>query len=56
MTDNRIRVVDNDKDEVSIQKNGTTLMSWNYESESERRNCIMLARVWQDGYLAGVGL
>jgi hypothetical protein len=50
------RVVDNDRDEITVTLNGTELRGWSYKTESERKLKIGKAREyvegWCDGYAA----
>lgn len=46
-------VIDNDKDEITINLDGRTLRSWSYANDSERRQKIVQAHEYVEGWCDG---
>src|SRR5690606_1971618 len=46
------RVVDNDKDEVTVTLAGKEIRGWSYRDEAERRVKMLAAREFCEGWLA----
>lgn len=44
------RVVDNDRDEITVTLDGKELRGWSYASEAERRTKMLLAREFVEGW------
>jgi hypothetical protein len=44
------RVVDNDRDEITVTLDGKEIRGWSYETEAERRVKIRLAREFCEGW------
>jgi len=44
------RVVDNDRDEITVTLDGKELRGWSYESETERRTKMLAAREFCEGW------
>ena len=51
--DENPRVVDNDKDEVTVTFGGNQLRGWSYASNDERRQKILQAREYVEGWCDG---
>lgn len=47
------RVVDNDKDEITVALDGRELRAWSYATDAERRQKIQQARDYVEGYCEG---
>jgi len=47
------RVVDDDKDEITVTFSGKTLRGWEYHSEAERRQKMLQAREYVEGWCDG---
>lgn len=46
-----LKVKDDDKDEICVvQENGQSIRSWEYHSEPERRQKILMAREFVEGW------
>ena len=50
---NNPRVIDNDVDEIKVSLDGEELRSWYYASESERREKIIRAQEYVEGWCDG---
>lgn len=48
------RVVDNDRDEITVNLDGRELRGWPYESEHERRAKMLAAREFCEGWHAAL--
>lgn len=44
------RVVDNDRDEITVTHNGRELRGWSYANEAERRQKMLQAREYVEGW------
>jgi len=44
------RVVDNDRDEITVTLDGREIRGWSYESEAERRTKMLAAREFCEGW------
>ena len=53
MDNEKPRVIDNDRDEISVSLNGKELRGWNYASDDERRQKMLMAREYVEGYCDG---
>lgn len=49
----RPTVIDNDKDEINVTLNGKELRGWSYSSDSERRQKMLQAREYVEGWCDG---
>ncbi len=49
MTDS-LRVVDNDKDEITVMLDGKEIRGWSYANDSERRVKMLCAREFTEGW------
>ena len=47
------RVIDNDKDEITVSLNGEDLRGWSYASDTERRQKMLQAREYVEGWCDG---
>lgn len=47
------RVVDNDKDEVTVSLDGRELRGWSYATDDERRQKMLQAREYVEGWCDG---
>ncbi len=47
------RVVDNDRDEITVTLDGKEIRGWSYETETERRVKMLAAREFCEGWRAG---
>ncbi len=47
------RVVDNDKDEITVTLDGRELRGWSYSSEAEHRQKMRQAREYVEGFCDG---
>ena len=47
---NNPRVVDNDRDEITVTFDGTEIRGWSYKDEAERRKKIFGAREFCEGW------
>lgn len=47
------RVIDNDRDEITVTLNGKELRGWSYSTEPERRVKMLAAREYVEGYCDG---
>lgn len=47
------RVIDNDKDEITVALDGRELRGWSYASDAERRQKIQQAREYVEGWCDG---
>ncbi len=45
-----LRVVDNDKDEITVMNGGFELRGWSYANETERRVKMLGAREYVEGF------
>lgn len=50
MTKNAPRVVDNDRDEITIVHDGKEIRGWSYQTEAERRVKMLAAREFCEGW------
>lgn len=48
------RVIDNDRDEITVTLNGRELRGYSYESEAERRAKMLAAREYVEGWYCGM--
>lgn len=48
------RVIDNDRDEITVTLNGRELRGYSYESEAERRAKMLAAREYVEGWFYGM--
>ena len=46
----RIRVVDNDRGEITVTRDGVEIRGWSYSNEDERRMKMFAAREYRDGW------
>jgi len=46
----QLRVIDNDRDEISIWRNGKEIRGWSYRNETERRMKMLAAREFAEGW------
>lgn len=46
------RVIDNDRDEITVTLDGLELRGWSYASDSERRQKMLMAREFVEGWHA----
>lgn len=46
------RITDNDKDEISATLDGNEIRGWSYASEPERRQKMLMAREFVEGWYA----
>lgn len=51
----RPKMVDNDKETITISVDGETKMSWFYANADDRREKMRCAYYWCDGFMAGTG-
>lgn len=47
------RVIDNDRDEITVTLDGKELRGWSYSNEGERRMKMLAAREYVEGYCDG---
>ena len=47
------RVVDNDRNEITVSLNGKELRGWSYEDDAERRQKMVQAREYVEGWCDG---
>lgn len=47
------RVIDNDRDEITVTLDGKELRGWSYSSDAERRTKMLAAREYVEGYCDG---
>jgi len=47
------RVVDNDRNEITVSLNGKELRGWSYEDDVERRQKMVQAREYVEGWCDG---
>ncbi len=47
---------DEDHSEIIIEVDGVARQIWNYHDETQRRNCMRLARSWRDGFDVALAL
>jgi hypothetical protein len=47
------RVTDNDQGDITVTLAGVELRCWSYASESERRQKMLMAREYVEGYCDG---
>ena len=50
------RVVDNDRDEITVTYEGRMLRAWIYQNEPERKMKIRMAREYVEGWCDGYDL
>lgn len=48
------RVIDNDKDEITVSLDGHELRGWSYRDDSERRQKMLQAREYVEGFCDGI--
>ncbi len=48
------KVIDNDRDEISVMLNGNQVRGWSYEDETERRWKMRMAREFIEGWHSGI--
>lgn len=46
----QLRVIDNDRDEISIWRDGKEIRGWSYRNETERRAKMLAAREFAEGW------
>jgi hypothetical protein len=49
------RVIDNDRDEITVTLDGKELRGWSYSNEAERRTKMLQAWEYVEGYCDGRG-
>ena len=47
------RVIDNDRDEITVILDGKEIRGWSYATDAERRMKMLAAREFVDGWYAG---
>ena len=47
------RVIDNDKDEITVNLDGRELRGWSYANDAERRHKMVQAREYVEGWCDG---
>jgi hypothetical protein len=47
------RVIDDDRDEITVMLDGRQLRGWSYASDSERRQKMLQAREYVEGWCDG---
>lgn len=50
MSDINPRVTDNDQGEINVSFNGLELRGWSYADDTERRNKMLAAREYVEGW------
>lgn len=53
MTTPKLRVTDNDYDEITVTLNGQEIRGWSYKSDPERRAKLLCAREYVEGWYDG---
>ncbi len=43
-------VIDNDKDEITVELNGRELRGWSYKDDAERRTKMLMAQEFAEGW------
>lgn len=54
MTTSNPRVTDNDKDGITVTLNGRELRGWSYASDNERRQKMLQAREFVEGWCEAI--
>jgi hypothetical protein len=47
------RVIDNDKDEITVSLDGKEIRGWSYADEAQRRTKMLCAREFIEGFCTG---
>lgn len=53
MTTPKLRVTDNDKDEITVTRDGQEIRGWSYKNDLERRAKMLCAREYVEGWYDG---
>jgi len=54
MTRTTPRVIDNDRDEITVTLDGREIRGWSYRSDAERRTKMLAAREFCEGWHAAL--